>query len=101
MYVLYVVYHHDPETNKVIGYSELSNLDQKQMYLEDIILEEKAREMAYEGERFYDIMRAAKRRGDPSYLAEKVASKFTGTKKEEIYQKLLNEDNWYIPLFEK
>jgi starch-binding outer membrane protein, SusD/RagB family len=101
LYVGDVVYQHDPATNKVIGYKELEDLYQKQLYLEDIILEEKAREMAYEGERFYDIMRAAKRREDPSYLAEKVASKFSGAKKEEIYQKLLNENNWYIPLFEE
>lgn len=100
LYVGDVVYQHDPTTNKVIGYKELKLLYQKQLYLEDIILEEKAREMAYEGERFYDLMRAANRRGDPSYLAEKVASKFSGTKKDEIYQKLLNEDNWYISLFE-
>jgi len=101
LYVGDVVYQHDPNTNKVIGFKELRNLDQKQMYLEDIILEEKAREMAFEGERFYDIMRAANRRGDPAYLAKKVASKFSGTKKEKIYQRLLDENNWYISFFEE
>ncbi|MEX2369724.1 MAG: hypothetical protein WD578_01870 [Bacteroidales bacterium] len=46
-------------------------------------------------------MRIAKRRSDPSFLADKVAEKFKGEKKEQIRAYLMNEDNWYIPVFEK
>jgi hypothetical protein len=96
-----IIYQHDPHTNEVIGYLDYTgNLLKKQEYLEDQIITERARELAFEGERFYDLMRVAKRRGDPSYLAEKVAAKFSGTKAIEIRQFLMNEENWYVPFYD-
>jgi len=71
------IYLHDPIDNEVSGYLDYSgNLFAKQIYVEDQVMEERIREMAFEGERFYDLMRVARRRGDPSYLADKVAAKF-------------------------
>jgi hypothetical protein len=95
-----ISYEHDPETNDVIGFKNTPSPESQSLYLEEKILEERAREMAYEGERFYDLMRIAMKRDDPAFLADKVAAKFTGTKREEIRQILMNMDNWYIPLFE-
>lgn len=95
-----IVYEFDPATNEVVGYKRLPDLLSKQEYLEDKIIEERARELAYEGERFYDLIRIAKRRNDPAYLADKVANKFSGAKKEEIRELLMNEQNWYVPFFE-
>lgn len=90
-----------PFTNEVIGYKDLTgNFLGKQLYLEDLIMEERARELAFEGERFYDLMRVAKRRNDPSYLAKLVSQKFPENRREEIYNLLLNEDNWYIHYFD-
>jgi len=90
-----------PYTNKVVGYLDLTgNFKGLQLYLEDLIFEERGRELAYEGERFYDLMRIAKRRNDPSYLARTVAAKFPSNQRQAIYNHLLNEQNWYIKYFE-
>ncbi len=95
-----IVYTRDPFTNEVNGYIDFTgNLAGKQDYLEEQILAERARELAFEGERFYDLMRIAKRRGDNTFLADKVAEKFSGAQAEEIRTKLMNESNWYLPFY--
>lgn len=95
-----IVYTFDPFTNQVNGWLDLTNnLQGKQEYIEEKVIEERARELAFEGERFYDLMRVAKRKNDPAYLADRVAAKFSGEKAEQIHQHLMDEKNWYVPLF--
>jgi hypothetical protein len=92
-----IVYFHNPFTNKIIGYVDLSgNFLAKQELLEEQILDERARELAFEGERFYDLMRVAQRRNDPSFLAAKVSAKYPADQRDRIYNLLLDERNWYI-----
>lgn len=101
----------DPFTNEITGirdfakesgYNNSQTLRLQQKYYEEVILRERAKELAFEGERFYDIMRIAQRRDDPSFLANLIANaqgKYKSNKREEIRSKLMNPKNWYIPFY--
>ncbi len=65
--------------------------------VEDRIVTEMALEGAFEGYRFYDLMRIALRRGDPSYLADPV-SRRNGTSDLAVRALLMDTSNWYLPL---
>ena len=96
-----IQYNFDPYTNNVIGYVNLgTNTLRKQRRFEDKLMEERARELAFEGERFYDLMRIARRRNDPDYLASRVSKKYPAGMREQIYNLLLDENNWYIHMFD-
>ena len=67
--------------------------------VEELIMEERAMELAFEGHRWFDLMRIARHRNDPAYLADKVAAKFSDeTKREEVKNRLMDMENWYLPL---
>lgn len=68
-------------------------------YVEDLIMNERSLELAFEGKRWFDLVRIAQRRGDPAYLADKVSSKFTDpAQATEVKNFLMNPANWYLPL---
>ncbi|MCF8380976.1 MAG: RagB/SusD family nutrient uptake outer membrane protein [Bacteroidales bacterium] len=72
--------------------------DSLTLLIEDLIISERAMELAFEGKRWFDLVRIAERRGQPEFLADKVAAKFEGTAKyNEIHAKLMNPANWYLP----
>ena len=65
--------------------------------VEDLIIYEMALEGAFEGYRYYDLMRVALRRNDPAYLADPI-SRREGTPNEALRSKLMDKANWYLPL---
>ena len=74
-------------------------------YIDELIIDELALESAAEGNRFGDLVRFAERRkawGEADYadlLAKRVASRKGELNFDnEIYNKLTDETNWYLPL---
>ena len=68
--------------------------------IENNITDERALELAFEGERWSDLVRIARRRNDPAYLADKVYEKLlkeNNGNAASVRSKLMNMDNWYLP----
>lgn len=65
--------------------------------LEDMIMREMTLEEAFEGQRFYDLMRIALRRNQPEYLAKAVAGR-TGHEDSDLLSLLGDPKNWYLPV---
>ena len=77
-----------------------SDPEQAIIWTEDLIIDELAYETGFEGQRWFDLMRVAKRRDDPSYLADKIAQKYPEESREKIRTRLMDKTYWYIPVFE-
>jgi len=68
-------------------------------YIDELIIDELALEASLEGNRFGDLIRFAERRGEPEFLAKRVASrKGEGEMDNDLYNKLLDKTLWYLPL---
>lgn len=68
--------------------------------IENNIVREDALELAFEGNRWPDLVRIAKRRNDPAFLADKVYEKLQkegDPRADEVRTKLMNPENWYLP----
>ena len=66
-------------------------------FMLDLIFKEKARENAFEGKRWYDLMLWTRLSGE-NKLAATVAAKYPAPQSEEIKTRLQNEQNWYLPI---
>ena len=68
--------------------------------IETEILDECALELAFEGERWGDLVRLSIRNNDNSILADKVAAKLNldGLDGESVRAKLMDRKNWFLPL---
>lgn len=67
---------------------------------ENNIINEAALELAYEGNRWEDLVRVALRRNNPAFLADKVYEKLNkegNPKAAEVRAKLMIVTNWYLP----
>lgn len=73
----------------------LQQIAWQQEQVENLIVDEEALEFAFEGYRFYDLMRVALRRNDPAYLANKIGSR-NGTLPAGVLADLNNKNNWFL-----
>ena len=68
--------------------------------VEQMIVDEMALETAFEGQRYYDLMRVAMRREDPAFLADKVARREgeEAGRDEALYDKLNDSsyNSWFL-----
>lgn len=83
----------ESDTLYVLG---AGSTEERMAMVEDLLIDEYALETAFEGSRFFDLMRFAFRRGE-SFLAERVAMR-DGILNEQLYQLLLDHKNWYLPM---
>ncbi len=73
--------------------------------VEDLIIDELALETAFEGNRYYDLLRFANHKGngsiDNTWLAKKIASRGYAPRKgydATLYNRLVGGTRWYLPL---
>jgi len=71
--------------------------------MEDVIMEERARELAFEGKRWFDLMRMGRRDNYSrrSDLIEIIIEKVPSTQKLVLASKLTNPYGWYLPIYER
>lgn len=60
------------------------------------IADEVARELAYEGQRWFTLVRMGRNMNRPEFVADRVAMKFGEGEAERYKEVLKNENNWYI-----
>lgn len=72
-----------------------------QQFVENMIVDEDGLELAYEGNRWTDLVRVALRKNDPSFLANKVAAKFERGGNPglaaTVRGRLMDPNNWFLP----
>lgn len=68
-------------------------------YVEDLICNETALETAFEGYRFFDLVRMATHRNSTTWLADKIAGrKGSANYDADLYSTLSEKKNWFLPL---
>lgn len=88
----------NPDEPVVIQKDTPEKTKELQEFVDKLLLDEDALELAFEGTRFYDIMRFAFRQTKitpEEFLAEKVAAR-NGVIDETLKTRLKNRNNWYL-----
>ena len=67
--------------------------------LRELLFIEKAREEAFEGKRWYDLLLRETVLKETGIIARTVSAKYEdASQRNEVYNRLLNESSWYLPI---
>ncbi len=90
--------------NKIRGRAGMNqiSLANTPVAFEDVILQERALEFAYEGKRWFDLLRLGRRNSyaRKNVLIEIIVSNVPSTQKRIMAAKLTNPLGWYLPVYE-
>lgn len=67
-------------------------------FLEGMLFRERARESAFEGQRWYDLLLQEEVLGKQGVIAATVSRKYPKEQRAEAYNRLLNRSAWYLPI---
>ena len=73
----------------------LQQIAWQQDKVEEMIIDEEALEFAFEGYRFYDLLRVALRRNDPAWLEKKIQGR-NGNAPSGVSVDLKDQNNWFL-----
>jgi hypothetical protein len=81
--------------------SPITSHQQTPNAFEDLILEERARELAYEGKRWFDLMRMGRRNNyeRKAKFIELIIKNVPATQKRALASKLNDPNGWYFPIY--
>lgn len=96
-----IVLNEDETWEEYIYSNEPEKIEKVKNAVEDLIIDECALELAFEGSRFSDLCRVSMRRGDANYLAERVSKRHTGEVDENLRSKLSDMNKWFLPVPEQ
>ena len=84
--------------NRGLKEFDQSDIDLSMENLEDLLLVERARELAFEGKRWYDLLLVSKVFGRKDILPAMVSKKYPKAERAAMYTYLSDENNWYLPV---
>jgi len=85
-------------SNRGLSSYEKNETDMSMENMEDLLLAERARELAFEGKRWYDLLLVSQKFGRKEILPQLISKKYPKAERAAMYEYLKNEDHWYLPI---
>jgi len=83
------------------GLNNLQNVRYTAIGIEDAVMDERARELAFEGKRWFDLLRMGRRNNyaRKNELIDIIITNVPSTSKRILATKLSNPNGWYLPIY--
>ena len=76
---------------------DITNYNTSADAMEELVLDERRRELMFEGKRWFDLARKSRRDGNTKYLWEKIEPKFDSNSRSAVRIKMTDPDAVYFP----